>query len=124
MIRAAGVVIALAGVGSCGQCGADSGGDDLRPSPAASSSAFEPIASATPARTFYLEKNGERCVIFSALGSDRSAESPARCPREVTSGERLRLSGQTCMRESSDAARNLPVRCPKWLIRAARGEPG
>ncbi len=122
MIRA--VALLSLATASCGECGADPGGDDLRPSPAASASGFEPIASATPGRSYYVERSGDKCTLYSTLGGERSAASPVRCPKELDPGERVRLMGQTCMRESADATRNVPMRCPKWLSWAARGVGG
>jgi len=46
-----------------------------------------------------------------------SIRREVRCPRELTDGDSVRLAGRVCFRESPDAARRGPIRCPYQLIK-------
>jgi hypothetical protein len=97
-------------------------GEDLRSAAKSSATDFAPISSAVAPRTFFLERKGDRCSIYSVSSAGRSSWSESACPREIVDEERIRFAGQTCVRESKDASRNMPVRCPKWLTWAAQGK--
>jgi hypothetical protein len=89
--------------------------DDLAPRPSSDAANFPPIASATPTRAFVLERAGDRCQIFARTGEERALGEAAICPRDLGDGERIRLAGRTCFRESAEPTRAVPVRCPPEL---------
>ncbi|MDI1448529.1 hypothetical protein [Polyangium sp. 6x1] len=99
------------------------GGDSAEPSPAPP----EPTASAAPSAAMprrptirhYLARTAERCEVYSV---DRDAVSPATrtpCPQDLQVGERIRVTGKSCLREGS-TERTQPVVCPGALLSAAR----
>jgi hypothetical protein len=69
-------------------------------------------------RTYYVANLGESCVVFWEEGLRTSKRAEVPCPREIEAGERLRLVGRTCMRESNDPKRSVPARCPKHIFYA------
>jgi hypothetical protein len=73
-------------------------------------------------RVYVVANRSGECVMYWREGEQTSVEAEIPCPRELEVGERLRYTGRTCMRESSDASRNLPVRCPKQISHALRDE--
>jgi hypothetical protein len=73
-------------------------------------------------RSYYVTNRSATCFLYWREGATTSVETEVPCPREIDDGERLHYTGRTCMRESSDAARNLPVRCPKQISHALRDE--
>lgn len=69
-----------------------------------------------PDRVYYYARTGDRCEVFWMEGEDASEPETFPCSRDVLSGERIRLSGMTCIRESpSHAERQVPVVCPDPL---------
>jgi hypothetical protein len=106
-------------------------------SPAAASAAPAPepttLPSARrPARRYYLERTAARCEIYSrdsdhrpGLRSDEPSSAPdpggesprvqTPCPLDLAVGESIRIAGKTCVRESADPARVVPVVCPDPL---------
>jgi hypothetical protein len=85
---------------------------------------FPPIASALPQAVFVLERAGESCVLYRVEGDTRGLGDAATCPRGLEDGERIRWSGRSCMRESGDPRRTVPVRCPVDLADAAERPSG
>lgn len=75
-----------------------------------------------PARRYVLAHGAEHCIIYWEHGDERSEPIEVRCPREVRSGERIRLSGRVCFREGQSRERDAPVRCPTDLIAAERAD--
>ncbi len=69
-----------------------------------------------PARTVYAGNDGGRCEVFWERGERRSVGATIRCPRELEPGERLRLAGSGCIRESPKPERAVPVRCVKPML--------
>jgi len=69
-----------------------------------------------PARTYYYARTGDRCEVFWLEGEEVGKREVFPCSRDVLPGERIRLSGMTCMRESpSHVERQVPVVCPDPL---------
>lgn len=91
---------------------------DLAPRPASDAAEFPPIATSVVGKSpvFLLEQTGDRCRIFEATGATRTLGDDATCPREIADGERIRLAGRACFRESGDPTRAVPVRCPSELV--------
>ncbi|MBI4702409.1 MAG: hypothetical protein HY744_14910 [Deltaproteobacteria bacterium] len=88
-----------------------------------SSAAPAPAPSARrPSRHYYLTNDRGRCAVYWTDGEQRSASVPALCPRSLLPGERLRLAGQSCLREGGGPERAVPVRCPGELVRAAQND--
>ncbi|MBM4360418.1 MAG: hypothetical protein FJ096_20110 [Deltaproteobacteria bacterium] len=96
--------------------------DDLTPRGSSEAEDFAPVASATASPTFVLERAGDDCRIFRRVGEDRALGVAAICPRYLGDGERIRLVGRACFRESEDPARAVPVRCPAELVGRATDE--
>ena len=53
-----------------------------------------------------------RCEVYFADGDQLSPPTRFPCPLDLLQGERLRIAGKTCMRESADPERRVPVVCP------------
>jgi hypothetical protein len=97
-------------------CRSDPGGAEPAPEPSA---APAPGASAEAVRrTYFVAHEERRCVVFWMEGDRHSESKDVPCPRELTAGERARLAGKTCQRESPEALRNVPIRCPRELLDA------
>lgn len=75
-----------------------------------------------PAETFVLERTGERCEVTMRVGGAIASTWPRSyaCPLELEIGERIRLAGMTCERQSPVAERNAPTVCPDYLTNAER----
>lgn len=87
-----------------------------QPSGAPESPAEAPPAR-RPARRYYFAHTSGRCEVYSIEGERISPPIEAPCPADLARGERIRLTGRTCMRESpSDPAREVPVVCPDPLV--------
>jgi len=89
------------------------------PTPVPSGSATlapDPVASARrPVRRYYLAHTAKRCEIY-AVDPDRVSPSVATpCPIDLEIGERIRITGKTCIREGGGADRVEPVVCPDPL---------
>ncbi len=82
-----------------------------------------PLGQATrPKRRYYVDNTDNQCAVFWTTEDQRSIRRTIRCPREVEPAERLRLAGRVCFRESTDVARQGPVRCPPDILRADRDD--
>jgi hypothetical protein len=113
------VVVALLGaVGGSAQIGCDEVGprdrEAVAPAPAVLPSARRPT------RKFYFARTTERCEVYWHDGEEISSAEPHPCVRELEPGERIRLVGKTCIRESTVTARQVPVLCPDPLTAAER----
>ena len=85
--------------------------------------AIDPLPSVRrPLRRYYAINVRGRCSVFWIRPDARSITRVIRCPRELKPGERMRLNGHTCMRETADPARNVPARCPADLLLAERDD--
>jgi hypothetical protein len=69
-----------------------------------------------PSVRFYIERTSDRCSVYAVDGADKSAPEDAPCPEDMLLGERIRIVGMTCLRESATPDRNLPVVCPTHLL--------
>jgi hypothetical protein len=90
-----------------------------KPSPPASalvSASAEALPAARrPTRRYFLARTVERCEIYAEDPGGTTPKTPTPCPDYVHVGERLRVTGMTCMRESDDPNRVQPVVCPDAL---------
>ena len=137
-LRRIGLAALLAALGGCegapaGEgAGAAGGGAPASGAAAAASGAPAPRR---PTRRYYLARSLERCVIYSVDGDAISPPIEVPCPPDLARGERMRIAGKTCTRESpADPAREVPVVCPDPLTnlekadiareRAARADAG
>jgi hypothetical protein len=91
------------------------------PTPAPSASARAPApdraaAARRPARRWFVGRTASRCEVYRVdeEGIGKGREVP--CPQDLEIGERIRLAGKTCLRESSVRDRVEPVVCPGPLI--------
>jgi hypothetical protein len=88
------------------------------PAPSASGEvSAAPLPSARrPSRRYYLGRTEGRCEVYSVDGDATSPRTGTPCPPDLENGERIRIAGKTCTRESpSGAAREQPVVCPDPL---------
>ncbi|WP_437531627.1 hypothetical protein WME79_03065 [Sorangium sp. So ce726] len=70
-----------------------------------------------PTRHYHLRRTDDGCEIFWIDGDLVSASQAVVCPPDLEVGERLRLTGKTCLRESAQTpARAVPVVCPLPLM--------
>jgi hypothetical protein len=113
--RRAAVGLAIAAVAlaaSSGGCGAKKSADIGL---AASASAAPAVPARRPTRRYFLARTAERCEVYSIDGGDISEPQKTPCPQDIEDGERFRITGRTCIRESTDPAREVPVVCPDPL---------
>jgi hypothetical protein len=68
-----------------------------------------------PTRRFYLGRTEARCEVYAADPDGTSPATPTPCPPDLSPGERIRIAGKVCMRESDDPDRQKPVVCPDPL---------
>jgi hypothetical protein len=91
---------------------------EVRVAPA-NSATTTPVASAAPARRprlrHILERTEERCEVYSMDGDTVSPAERTPCPQDLDIGERIRVAGKTCFRESQNGTRT-PVVCPGPLL--------
>jgi hypothetical protein len=111
------VVIAL---GLVGLTGCDDEPPRARPSAFDAGPPPSFSAARRPAETVYLERESERCAVYWQANGVESVKKEVRCPRDLELGERLRLTGRTCHRESPTGAREVPVRCASPLFQVER----
>ncbi len=76
------------------------------------------VGARRPSRTYYLANTSGRCIVYWVDGQQHSVSRKLPCPRELERGERARLAGRVCMRESDDHSREGPMRCPQPLVNA------
>jgi hypothetical protein len=92
---------------------------------AAASAAPAPALGATarrPARRYYMSHVEGRCEVYFADGDQLSPPARFPCPLDLFQGERIRIAGKTCTRESSDPERQIPVVCPDPLTNLEKRE--
>lgn len=93
--------------------------------PSASAPEPESMPSARrPTRRYYLERTVARCEVYRVDDDGMSAPTPTPCPGELQVGERLRIVGKTCARESGDPDRATPVVCPDPLTNKEKRDLG
>jgi hypothetical protein len=89
------------------------------PSSAPSSSYTPPPdpakAARRPTRRFYLGRTDARCEVYAADPDGTTPATSTPCPPDLAPGERIRIAGKVCMRESDDPSRRQPVVCPDPL---------
>jgi hypothetical protein len=105
-------IAAFAGVVACTAAPEDKAVE----APADTQDIAAPPATRRPTRRYYLGRTQERCEVYSTDGDALSSPTTVHCPPDLQPGERLRLAGKACLRESpSDPLRNVPVICPPPL---------
>lgn len=109
-------LVALAACQDRGAGSAPPAGTAVDPDPAASAR--------RPARRYFLARTASRCEIYRVDGEVLSPATPTPCPVDLQIGERIRVAGKTCMRESSDAERVEPVVCPDPLTNKEKRDLG
>jgi hypothetical protein len=94
--------------------------------PGHAASQAEPAHSVGPVRQaperYFMTRTGERCEVTVEIDGEVIArrEPLFACPRDLEIGERIRLAGRTCIRESPAAERAIPVVCPDHLTNTER----
>lgn len=81
------------------------------PAPSASAPAPE-LAARRPARRYFVGRTASRCELYRVDEQGIGQGTWVPCPQDLEIGERIRLAGQTCLRESSVHDRVEPVVCP------------
>ena len=87
---------------------------------AASSASSEPPAAATvalrrPTQRYFFAKTQAHCEVYSVAGEQVTTPEVFPCPLDLNVGERIRITGKACLRESADPERVEPVVCPDPL---------
>jgi len=99
---------------------------EVRVAPA-NSAAATPIASTAPPRRptlrHILERTEERCEVYSMNGDAVSPAERTPCPQDLDIGERIRVAGKTCFRESRSGTQT-PVVCPGPLLLREQRDAG
>ena len=110
--RSAVILVVLMG------CGAGQG-TDAPPAPMREDAGLAfPLATVRrPARRYYFERTEHRCAVYSVDRGLASARATFPCPEDLRDGERIRLVGKTCTRESEAGVRREPVVCPEPLTK-------
>ena len=68
-----------------------------------------------------MERVTERCIVVIESGPiAEKLPTMYACPKDLELGEKIHLTGRTCMRESTMKDRNIPVLCPDYLTNAER----
>jgi hypothetical protein len=93
-----------------------------RPLVSASGSAVPVTPPRRPTRRYYFARTESRCEVYSVDGEQATASESFPCPNDLLPGERMRISGKTCMRESSDLERREPVVCPDPLTNLEKAD--
>ncbi|MDC0680689.1 MULTISPECIES: hypothetical protein [Sorangium] len=76
-----------------------------------------------PTRHYHLRRTDDGCELFWIDGDLVSASQAVVCPPDLEVGERLRLTGKTCLRESAQTpARAVPVVCPLPLVNMEKAD--
>ena len=75
-----------------------------------------------PSETWIMTRTGERCEVTRSVEGQVVDTMPDRyaCPKDLLLGERIRITGKTCIREGGPAERVVPVVCPDYLWYAKR----
>lgn len=103
----------------------DRGAPAPAPSATASAATPDPAASARrPARRYFLARTTSRCEIYRVDEAGISPATTTPCPADLLVGERIRVAGMTCVRESSDPERVEPVVCPDPLTNKEKRDLG
>jgi hypothetical protein len=99
-----------------------------KPSPpatvAVSASAEALPAARRPARRYFLARTAERCEIYAVDPGGTTPAATTPCPDCIRVGERIRVTGMTCVRESDDPNRVQPVVCPDALMEREKRDRG
>ncbi len=111
---------------ACGRGEADVRGPDASSTATEATTAAGPeVAPARrrPTRRYWMARSGDRCEVGFTDGARSSTPIEAPCPSQLASGERIRLAGKACVRESAaDPAREVPVLCPDHVLMLERSE--
>jgi hypothetical protein len=68
-----------------------------------------------PSRRYYLANLASHCEVYRVDEMDVTEPVPTPCPQDLKPGERIRIAGMTCTRESEERERQVPVVCPDPL---------
>ena len=115
------VLVAALGLGAC----QDHAPAPSPPPPGSAAPVADAVASARrPVRRYYLARTAKRCEIYRVDEEGISPPLVTPCPLELQIGERIRIAGKTCLRESSEAERVEPVVCPDPLTNKEKRDLG
>ncbi|WP_433933368.1 hypothetical protein AB3662_03625 [Sorangium cellulosum] len=117
------VAALLAGTAACqGDAGSQGAGTPSGDAGAALAAEGTP-APRRPTRYYHLRRTDDGCELFWIDGDLVSASQAIVCPPDLQVGERVRLTGKTCMRESAQTpARAVPVVCPLPLMNMEKAD--
>jgi hypothetical protein len=68
-----------------------------------------------PTRRYFFERTETQCEVYSVDNAQKTPPEAFPCPPDLLIGERLRLVGKTCTRESPESERREPTVCPDPL---------
>ncbi len=88
--------------------------------PADGEASAEPVPTADPplrrpTRRYFFGRTEASCEVYSVDGEATTPPEVFPCPGDLNVGERLRIAGKTCTRESPEPDRREPVVCPDPL---------
>ncbi|WP_437928475.1 hypothetical protein WMF37_04265 [Sorangium sp. So ce291] len=113
----------LCGAAACQGDAGSQGADALKGDAGAALAAEGTPAPRRPTRYYHLRRTDDGCELFWIDGDLVSASQTVTCPPDLQVGERLRLTGKTCMRESAQTpARAVPVVCPLPLTNMEKAD--
>lgn len=92
------------------------------PSASASGAAVPAAPPRRPTRHYYFARTESHCEVYSVDGEQATAATEFPCPDALLPGERMRIAGKTCMRETSDPERREPVVCPDALTNLEKSD--
>lgn len=99
---------------------------EVRVAPVTSATTSPVVSAATarrPTLRHILERTEERCEVYSMDGDKVSPSERTPCPQDLDVGERIRVAGKTCFRESR-TGKQTPVVCPGPLLLRERRDAG
>jgi len=68
-----------------------------------------------PTRRYFFDRTETQCEVYSVDDAKKTTPEAFPCPTDLNVGERLRIVGKTCTRESPESERREPVVCPDPL---------
>ena len=109
-----------AGCGGTTSVTTDAGAPDPVVATASAAASAEPpradVPPRRPTRRYYFDHPTEdRCEVYSVDGATTTPPEAFPCLSDLNVGERVRIAGKTCTRESPERERREPVVCPDPL---------
>jgi hypothetical protein len=88
----------------------------------ASAPAAPAVPPRRPTRRYFFARTEARCDVYAVDGAQTTAPEAFPCPGDLNPGERIRIVGKTCSRESPVPEREEPVPCPDPLTNREKAD--